>query len=168
MFCKYCGKELPDNAIFCSKCGKQLAKESAKIPEVKNTPPEVKNPQPEVNDVPSATHVTNSLPKNQYTHYMPTESSKSRLAAALLAFFLGEFGAHRFYVGKTGSGFAQLILGLSFFIALICAAFDGIELAAVFVIVGIAWIFWVFIDFVIILCGSFKDKDGLSLTDWGL
>ena len=25
MFCKYCGKELPDNAVFCSKCGKQLA-----------------------------------------------------------------------------------------------------------------------------------------------
>ena len=24
MFCKYCGKELPDNAKFCSKCGKQL------------------------------------------------------------------------------------------------------------------------------------------------
>lgn len=24
MFCKYCGKELPDNAIFCINCGKRL------------------------------------------------------------------------------------------------------------------------------------------------
>ena len=24
MFCKYCGKELPDNAVFCSHCGKQI------------------------------------------------------------------------------------------------------------------------------------------------
>ncbi|MBR5033218.1 MAG: SEL1-like repeat protein [Treponema sp.] len=24
MFCKYCGKELPDSAIFCSQCGKKL------------------------------------------------------------------------------------------------------------------------------------------------
>lgn len=27
MFCKYCGKELPDNAKFCSRCGKQLISE---------------------------------------------------------------------------------------------------------------------------------------------
>lgn len=27
MFCKYCGRELPDNAKFCSKCGKQLVSE---------------------------------------------------------------------------------------------------------------------------------------------
>lgn len=24
MFCKYCGKELPNYAIFCSQCGKKL------------------------------------------------------------------------------------------------------------------------------------------------
>ena len=24
MFCKYCGKELPDYANFCSQCGKKL------------------------------------------------------------------------------------------------------------------------------------------------
>lgn len=29
MFCRYCGKEIGDNAIFCSKCGKKIGKESA-------------------------------------------------------------------------------------------------------------------------------------------
>ena len=24
MFCKYCGKQIPENAKFCSKCGKKI------------------------------------------------------------------------------------------------------------------------------------------------
>jgi len=39
-------------------------------------------------------------------------SPKSRLAATLLAFFLGGFGAHRFYIGKTGTAVVMLILGI--------------------------------------------------------
>ena len=35
---------------------------------------------------------------------------KSTGAAYLLWFFLGTFGAHRFYLGRTGSGVAQLML----------------------------------------------------------
>jgi TM2 domain-containing membrane protein YozV len=34
---------------------------------------------------------------------------KSRTTAILLAFFLGGFGAHKFYCGKTGLGFLYLI-----------------------------------------------------------
>lgn len=34
---------------------------------------------------------------------------KSRVAAALLAFFLGGIGAHKFYCGKVGLGFLYLI-----------------------------------------------------------
>ena len=36
--------------------------------------------------------------------------AKSAGAAYLLWFFLGTLGAHRFYLGKTGSGVAQLLL----------------------------------------------------------
>ena len=36
-------------------------------------------------------------------------SSKSRLVTTLLAFFLGTFGAHRFYLGKIGTAVAMLL-----------------------------------------------------------
>lgn len=35
---------------------------------------------------------------------------KDKVAAALLAFFLGIFGVHRFYLGRVGSGIAMLVL----------------------------------------------------------
>jgi TM2 domain-containing membrane protein YozV len=34
---------------------------------------------------------------------------KNRVAAALLAFFLGYLGVHKFYLGKIGQGFLYLI-----------------------------------------------------------
>ena len=37
-------------------------------------------------------------------------SDRSRVAALLFASFLGLAGAHRFYVGKTGTAIAQLLL----------------------------------------------------------
>jgi TM2 domain-containing membrane protein YozV len=36
---------------------------------------------------------------------------KSRIVAALLAFFLGLFGAHKFYLGKTGAAVVMLLCG---------------------------------------------------------
>lgn len=56
--------------------------------------------------------------QNQYSQqsYRPTgvfddgPSGKSRGVAALLAFFLGGFGAHYFYLGKTSGGLICLLL----------------------------------------------------------
>ena len=39
---------------------------------------------------------------------------KSRIAAALLAFFLGGFGVHRFYLGNIGLGFLYLLFCWTF------------------------------------------------------
>jgi len=50
---------------------------------------------------------------------MDTMSSKSRLTAALLAFFLGGIGAHKFYLGQTGLGIVYLLFFWTFIPAFI-------------------------------------------------
>ena len=78
-------------------------------------------------------------------------SNKNWIAAVLLCFFLGTLGVHRFYVGKTGSGIAQLVLTIVGWItAVIVIGF--IPLA----IVGV----WALVDFIMILVGKFKDVEG--------
>ena len=160
MFCKYCGKSLVDNAVFCSQCGKQLM-----LP-AKNSSYSSTNETQNVFYSPIHTPPMPSMSKR--TKYIPTESSKSRLIAALLAFFFGDLGIHRFYVGRVFSGFIQLILGVSFIISLIFLLNLESELAVFTYLVGIIWGAWVFIDFILILCGTFKDKHGLPIIDWGL
>jgi TM2 domain-containing membrane protein YozV len=44
---------------------------------------------------------------------------KSKTAAALLAFFLGGIGAHKFYLGQTGAGIVYLLFCWTFIPALI-------------------------------------------------
>lgn len=48
-------------------------------------------------------------PMPQHIGPMP-RPQKSHLAAGLIAIFLGEFGIHNFYLGRTGLGFIQLLL----------------------------------------------------------
>lgn len=46
-------------------------------------------------------------------------TSKSRIAAALLAFFLGGIGIHKFYLGRWGQGLLYLLFCWTFIPALI-------------------------------------------------
>ena len=69
-------------------------------------------------------------------------SPKSRLAASILAFFPGCLGIHRFYVGKVGSGIAELFVG--------------------WMTLGISPL----IDFIMIVCGRFTDGDGKLIKNW--
>lgn len=62
-------------------------------------------------------------------------SDKGFVPTALLCFFLGVFGVHRFYVGKVGTGIIQLL------------TLGGLGI-------------WALIDLVIIIVGNFKDKNG--------
>ncbi len=65
--------------------------------------------------------------------------TKSKVAAALLCFFFGCLGVHRFYVGKVGTGILWLFTGGLFGIGAL-------------------------VDFIMILVGSFKDKSGNALA----
>ena len=63
-------------------------------------------------------------------------SQKSRIAAALLAFLFGTFGVHNFYMGKTGKGVAQLLIGtlgaaacgIGTIVTMIWSVYEGIQL----------------------------------------
>lgn len=194
MFCKYCGKKLAENVIFCSQCGKKL--DVTQAPKTVENPVNEKKyceqcgtqnektakfclscgasmiPGQEsvkketVNNEPKPASFTPVTTNAETKNFTPTDSTKSRTVAALLAFFFGEIGAHRFYVGKTGSAVVQMLLGLSFIISLFTMAADFFEAGVFFLLLGIGWCFWTLIDFIMILCGSFRDKDNLLITNW--
>jgi TM2 domain-containing membrane protein YozV len=65
-------------------------------------------------------------------------AQKSTGVAYLLWFFLGGFGGHRFYLGKTGTAVAQLIITIVGFFTLIPLIVTGIWLLVdLFLIPGI-------------------------------
>lgn len=105
------GDAAASNMVFCSTCGGQMAKAAPACPQC---------------------GAPNTLADGQ-------TSTKTMAAAALLCFFLGVFGIHRFYVGKIGTGILMIL------------TFGGFGI-------------WTLIDFVRIIIGSFKDKQGLPLA----
>ena len=129
MFCSKCGKENLDNAKFCASCGTPFTDTTS----TQSTP----SPVP---GGPAAAAV----------------SPKSKISAALLAFFLGQLGIHRFYTGQIGTGIVILILTIVGYATSWVFGLGFLFLVAV----GI----WVLIDFIMILMGKFKDKDGLYIT----
>ncbi|RZV32980.1 MAG: TM2 domain-containing protein [Chromatiales bacterium] len=66
---------------------------------------------------------------------MTDTSSKGFVPTLLLCFFFGVLGVHRFYVGKVGTGILQLL------------TLGGLGI-------------WALIDFIMIVVGSFTDKQG--------
>jgi TM2 domain-containing membrane protein YozV len=85
-------------------------------------------------------------------------SPKSRLATVLLAWFLGTFGLHRFYIGKIGTGIAILVLGIVGWATTWLLGFGYLFLAAA----GI----WVLIDFLMALFGAMRDSEGKPIKTW--
>ncbi len=69
---------------------------------------------------------------------------KKAWVALLLAWLLGVFGAHRFYVGKTGTAIAMIVISCTF-VGLI--------------VTGI----WTIVDMITIICGNFTDAKGKKL-----
>lgn len=53
-----------------------------------------------------------TVPCTQTASVRRTDSEKGRLAAGLLAIFLGGLGVHKFYLGYTGAGVAMLLISI--------------------------------------------------------
>lgn len=84
MNCPNCGGSVPTGNPRCIKCGSFVGQQQTNIP-----PPPL-----------------------QYTPAQNTSGYKSRTTAGLLGIFLGGFGIHRFYLGYTGIGIAQIAVSL--------------------------------------------------------
>ncbi len=101
--------------MFCSNCGKELADNAVMCTScgapIKNTP-----------------------------EADPNASEKDWLTALLLCFFLGGFGVHSFYAGKTLYGVLQLI------------TLGGCGI-------------WALIDFIMIICGNYTDGQGRRIVN---
>ncbi|WP_337447497.1 TM2 domain-containing protein [Corynebacterium pseudokroppenstedtii] len=88
---------------------------------------------------------------------VPQGRQKSKVLVAVLAFFLGGFGAHNFYLGYIGVACAQFAILL-------------INVPLMFVVVGFitdaALSIWVLVEFIMILAGSARfatDANGVPV-----
>lgn len=95
-YCKHCGQLIDEDCVVCPKCGKQVE--------------ELKQPasqQPTIiNNVINNNNNNNN--NNASRVYVPRGKRKDKWVSFLLCLFLGYFGAHKFYEGKTGMGILYL------------------------------------------------------------
>ena len=129
-YCAHCGAEINEGSQFCPRCG-----------------------------APTTTAVAiGTIPGAEAAKGLAADiSPKSRITTTLLAWFLGVFGAHRFYVGKTGTAVAMLVLGI-------------VGVATVWFFVGTIFLIavgiWAFVDFIIAVTGNMRDRGGKIIQKW--
>ncbi len=133
-YCPNCGTAMTDGQRFCTNCGYSATANQTYQQQQYQQPNQQYNQQ---------NYQQYNQPNTQppYNQANAVCSPKSRLAAILLAAFVGYFGVHRFYVGKIGTGIVWIFTFGCF---------------------GIG----VLVDIIMIACGSFTDNDGLPVTDW--
>ncbi len=120
--CERCGHELLSDALYCGRCGEPVRGLARTWPRARN-------------EYRSAGRGGQRIDEGRET------SDRSRLVALLLCAFLGYLGAHRFYVGKFGTGILWLLTGGLF---------------------GVGYL----IDMILIAAGTFRDRSGLPLIYW--
>lgn len=152
MFCVNCGTEIPDDAQFCPGCGAKAGQPKPKTVFCRNCGESISEDAIVCPKCGVATDKFNSANASQQPNIaisneninsinMPWAAPppKSKTAAFVLAILLGWLGAHRFYVGKIGTGILWFLT---------------------FGIGGIGWI----VDIIMIALDAFRDKYGYLLV----
>lgn len=126
MQCTACGTDNRSGATNCVACGAELPK-SVAAPDPQQPYLQQPYPQPPFQQQPYPLPPFQQTPYQQPYYVQPPVqvSSKSKVAAGILALFLGGLGAHKFYLGQTGMGIVYLLLCWTFIPS--CIAFiEGI------------------------------------------
>ncbi len=97
---------------------------------------------------------------------------KSKVVAALLAIFLGNFGIHDFYLGNKRNGIIKLgmtIVGIALMVVGFASVattetvtLPALAIVGYLILLGVS--IWALVDFIRILTGSYEPVDG-SYTD---
>lgn len=143
MFCKSCGKEIPEGQELCEECA------------TKSTENVVESTTVENNTSSNETQAQEGTVVNNTSNINPNQdpNAKSKMAAGLLGIFLGSLGIHNFYLGYTTKAIIQLVVTL-----LGGAITCGIASLAVYV--------WGLVEGIMILTGSINtDANGNPLRD---
>ncbi len=116
VFCRNCGKEVPEQAVVCMSCGCP-PKSGKKFCQHCGADTD---PAAEI-CVKRGVRLATAIP----------EDAKSKLVAGLLGLFLGGLGVHRFYLGYVGIGIVQIIVTLvTFGLGVLWGMIEGILILA--------------------------------------
>lgn len=117
-FCKFCGGKIPEDSVVCTRCGRQ----------VENTNQSGGNGGITINNATNASSAATATAQAMQYPYNPYQYKKqiNKTTALLLCIFLGFFGAHKFYEGKSGMGVLYLftfgLLGIGWIVDIIIIA----------------------------------------------
>lgn len=103
MYCKNCGQEIDNLAEICVHCGVKVGNGTKYC---KNCGFEL----PAGAEFCTNCGVSNNAAPNQAPE--ASAKSKSKIAAGLLAIFLGAYGVHNFYLGFTKRAVIQLLVSI--------------------------------------------------------
>jgi TM2 domain-containing membrane protein YozV len=167
MFCRNCGRDVVATAEYCPGCGAR--------PRIGNSFCSACGAQVS----PAAEMCMRCGTRILYPQAAPAAASagiggvspKSRLVAFLCCIFFGIIGVHSFYAGKVVTGVVLIVLliletVIAFILSTVLAIFTAGLGVMIFPLFFIPTEIWIFVDFIMILIGKYKDSKGRVISRW--